>query len=142
MLDENNHALKVKQRPSPLSKVSQRAEIQKPKAEQRQNQEQIEIPEPTVVENIPYMSENMKEMRLMLANYTAETKDKVQNQIATRFQQFCGTLIDKDEVLMALYLCVTRFMSPRTFQSLLVKNGSFKDIVHPWFLLFTEQNIF
>jgi len=51
-------------------------------------------------------------------------------------------LLDKDEVLIALYLLVTRFVNQRVFQALLVKNSSFKDIQPGWNLLFTEPNIF
>lgn len=107
LLKDDNHALKVKARQSVVEGAN------------RNGHEPIKevqvVPEPAMVENRPYMSENMKEMRLMLSNYTAETRDSVQNQISLKFQQFCSTLLDKDEVLMALYLSVSRFMNQRTF---------------------------
>ena len=43
---------------------------------------------------------------------------------------------------MGLYLAVSRFNSAKMFQSLLVKNNSFKDLQPEWHLLFTERNIF
>ena len=44
------------------------------------------------------------------------------------FEKACASLIDRDEVLVALYFSVTRFHSRKVFQSLLVKNNSFREL--------------
>ena len=52
------------------------------------------------------------------------------------FEKACNHLRDRDEVLVALYLSVTRFNSAKVFQSLLVRNNSFKELQPDWYLLF------
>lgn len=81
-------------------------------------------------------------MSQLLNQYKEETNPAQQTKIVQEFQNFTTKLLDKDEVLMALYLCATRFMSQATFTQLLVRHGSFKDLQTTWYLLFTEQNIF
>lgn len=58
------------------------------------------------------------------------------------FEKACNQLRDRDEVLMALFLSVTRFNSAKLFQSILVRNNSFKELQPDWYLLFQEKNIF
>ena len=48
----------------------------------------------------------------------------------------------RDEILIALYLAVTRFAEVKIFQTLLTRNNSFMNLKPEWNLLFTEQNIF
>ena len=40
----------------------------------------------------------------------------------------CSKLSDKDEELMALYICLQLFGDQKIFESILVRNDSFKDI--------------
>lgn len=55
-----------------------------------------------------YLSDNMKQMRELLKQYLL-INDFQQQQIINQFSQLCNGLYDKDEVLMSLYLCVSRF---------------------------------
>jgi len=95
-----------------------------------------------VVENRPYMSENMVKMKLIYDQYKTEHTEETQMRSMNDFQKLANGLLDKDEVLMALYLSVTRFLSQKLFQTLLVRHNSFKDLQPGWFLLFTEHSIF
>ena len=49
---------------------------------------------------------------------------------------------DPGELIMALYLCVTRFDRQNTFSRILTKNNSFSGHSSDWFTLFTDSNIF
>lgn len=66
---------------------------------------------PVIIENKPYLSNSMIKMSQLLNRYKEETNPSQQQKIIQEFQTFSSTLLDKDEVLMALYLCATRFMS-------------------------------
>ena len=88
-----------------------------------------------------YLSDNMKQMRELLKQYLLIGGFQ-QQQIINQFGQLCNGLYDKDEVLMSLYLCVSRFGLQQHFQSILVRNHSFKDIQPAWNILLTEKNIF
>jgi hypothetical protein len=101
-----------------------------------------EVTGQVVVQNVPYMSDNMKQMYELLKQYKGTLDERELNRIIFEFQKLANQLLDKDEVLMALYLCVSRFLNPNAFQAMLVRNGSFKDLQPLWYLLFTERNVF
>ena len=93
----------------------------------------------------------MKELRAMVNQFkeTIISKHMVQGQrerviddLVKQFKSFSSKLRDKGEVLMALYISIRLMGDQKIFESLLVRNDSFKDIQPSWNLLFTEKNIF
>jgi hypothetical protein len=93
----------------------------------------------------------MKELRIMVNQFkeTIISKHMVQGQrerviddLVKQFKSFSSKLRDKGEVLMALYISIRLMGDQKIFESLLVRNDSFKDIQPSWNLLFTEKNIF
>ena len=97
----------------------------------------------------PYLSENMIKMRDIYGRLveTVEGRHMIAAKesrapIVEEFQRLTERLLDRDEVLMALYLAVTRFNQVGIFNFLLVKNHSFQELEPEWYLLFTEKNVF
>ena len=90
------------------------------------------------------MSRLLKEFKeqTLSRHINEEDRDRLIEQGLAQFTKFAHTLQDYGEVLMALYLCVQYYGSPKVFQTLLVKNNSFREVEPSWSLLFTEPNIF
>ena len=95
-------------------------------------------------EAFPGESENMISLRhiLNLYDHALDIEDE-QNRQVIEYTKLALKLKDKDEILVALYYCVSKFALGDLFQKIVVKNNKTFKVDQPkWYLLFTEQNIF
>ena len=77
-----------------------------------------------------YLSENMKALRHILNSYDqAEDNPSDQDKQVVEYTKLTLKLKDKDEILVALYFCVSKFALGDLFQKIVVKNNmTFKEI--------------
>lgn len=91
-----------------------------------------------IVENKPFLSDNMKKLSVLLNKYIEQDMGKYLNShqfqpINQEFTALAGPLRDRFEILMVLFLSVTRFNSRQVFTSLLSRNNNFKDLQPDWY---------
>lgn len=67
---------------------------------------------------------------------------RTQNEVHREFQRLVLGFADRNEIMAALYLCVTRFDNKLVFEQLLSRNNFFQDIEPDWCVLFSTSNIF
>ena len=62
----------------------------------------------------------MKALKHILNTYDSTKDEIVKNKQVKEFSKLCDKMKDKDEILVALYFCVSKFATGDIFQKLLV----------------------
>jgi hypothetical protein len=89
----------------------------------------------------------MKKLQLLLNQWLEQSNEQLfqigqNNPVLKQFQIHCNGLRNRNELLMALYLAVSRFAEENSFNIMLMRNNNFKDLQPEWHDLLSEKHIY